>query len=111
MQHRCAGIWIWYQVSPIGGLRKGCHLRAGFRTTNRSCAKNRICAKKNLPANLFLPLFKQQPDWEALGFLNGDSPEVQPSFRSHLFSWYLRAPAQHRAFLRKALQMFGWDAP
>lgn len=75
------------------------------------CKKPYLRDKNDLVAHLLLPLFKQQPDWEALGFLNGDSPEVPPSFQSHLLSWYLRTPVQHRAFVRQFLQLFGWDAP
>lgn len=63
--------------------------------------------KNELVANLFLPRFEQESDWQALAYLNG--PEQDSDFRHHLFDWYRRTPAPQQEFVRQALVLFAFD--
>jgi hypothetical protein len=83
-----------------------------FQKNGPNLARNPYLREKNeLVAHFFLPLLEQNPDWQAIAYLNRENSGIDASFYQYLASWYLNTPQGHRRLVSDALKVFHFGEP
>jgi hypothetical protein len=90
-------------------LPPGKTLAAWYRENAAVLAADAVQREKNnVVAAALLPLFEEDPGrWESVRWLNDGKPRPAQTLAEFLDQWHDRAPAKHRAFLRRIAEELG----
>jgi len=105
--------FTWRALSePHRQLPENTSLAQWFQENGASLMSQPYLREKNeMVAMLFLPLLEQNPNWQAVGYLNLDQPREGSSFYDYLAGWYRKTPSTHRELVSRAMTLFQFSPP
>ncbi|WP_194722148.1 hypothetical protein [Noviherbaspirillum malthae] len=83
-----------------------------YQENGQSLATKPYLREKNeLVAMMFLPLLEQIQDWRAIGYLNLDNREGDPTLQDYLARWYRKTPVAQRQLVKNTFGVFHFNLP